>query len=85
MSFAVATVGSNVWESTPSGTSPSTSAAWPATFRAMSVSGDTVVTTSIWPSRRWDAVPQPARRAARTRRTPAQRNTWLLQLIAGGV
>src|SRR6266571_2372044 len=38
-------VGSNVCESTPSGTIPFTVAAVPATFLAMSVIGETVVTT----------------------------------------
>src|SRR5438105_2396139 len=48
-SFADSGVGSNVWESTPSGIMPSTVAAVPTTFLAMSVRGDTVVATRSFP------------------------------------
>src|SRR5437763_745987 len=42
---AFAGLGSNVWESTPSGMIPSRSMRSPPTFRTMFVSGETVVTT----------------------------------------
>ena len=67
---AVFGVGSNVCESTPSGISPSTWTTLPATLRAMSVIGETVVTTSN-PAVALDPLPfeQPASRSIRPART----------------